>query len=40
MDKEKFKESFGNPKLPKLPKMTLEKFMKTERAIENFINKK
>lgn len=32
-----FKQSFGNLKLPK---MTLKRFLKTEKAIENFINKK
>ena len=37
MNIQKFKESFGNPKLPK---MTLEKVIKTEQAVNNFVNKK
>jgi len=36
MNKEKFKESFGNPKLPKITMLIIAK---TEKAIVDFINK-
>ena len=33
---EKFKASFGNPKLPKI---TLEKIITTQKAVDEFTNK-
>lgn len=37
MNKEKFKESLTHPKLPK---MTLDKIVKTEKAVINFVKEK